>query len=205
MLTERAADRYFGSDNPIGQSLNLLGQVDVTVTAVIRDLPDNTHMAFEMLGSMEIVPMLLGQDELENWGSNNYYTYIRLQPGYDYRELEGKLPAFLNKHRGENDSDGNALNLQPITSIHLQSDRDAEWRSNGSLAVVYTFSAVALVVLLIACINFMNLTTARSTQRGERSWRSESGWCEPRSACRAVSRGIRAAYRLRHSARRCDR
>lgn len=165
VLTERAAERYFGSENAIGQTLNLLGQVDLTVSAIIEDLPDNTHMAFEMLGSISAIPVMMGPDELESWGSNNYYTYIRLPAGYDYRDLEARFPAFLDKHRGEGDSEGNALNLQPIVDIHLTSNRDGEWRNNGSAAVVYTFSAVALVVLLIACINFMNLTTARSTQR----------------------------------------
>ncbi len=165
VITQRAAERYFGDENPIGQSLNLLGQVDVTVTGVIEDLPDNTHMAFELLGSMSAIPVMMGPDQLENWGSNNYYTYIRLPEDYDYLDLEARFPAFLDKHRGEGSSDGNALNLQPLTDIHLKSNRDAEWRANGSESVVYTFSAVALLVLLIACINFMNLTTARSTQR----------------------------------------
>jgi len=165
VLTERAAIRYFGNENPIGQTVNLLGQADLTVTGVIEDLPHNTHMRFEMLGSIHAIPMIMGPEELENWGSNNYYTYIRLPGDYDYRSLEARFPAFLDKHRGEGDSEGNALNLQPITDIHLRSNRDAEWQPNGSAGVVYTFSAVALVVLLIACINFMNLTTARSTQR----------------------------------------
>ena len=165
VLTERAAERYFGDENAVGRSLNLLGQVDLTVTGIIKNLPNNTHMAFELLGSISAVPMLLGPDELEKWGSNNYYTYIRLPEGYDYLDLEDRFPGFLDKHRGAGDSDSNALNLQPITDIHLTSNRDAEWQPNGSAAVVYTFSAVALVVLLIACINFMNLTTARSTQR----------------------------------------
>lgn len=165
VLTRRAAERYFGDENPVGQSLNLLGQVDLTVTGIIEDLPDNTHMAFELLGSISAIPVMLGPDELESWGSNNYYTYIRLPAGYNHLDLEARFPAFLDKHRGERDSESNALNLQAITDIHLRSSRDSEWRANGSAAVVYTFSAVALVVLLIACINFMNLTTARSTQR----------------------------------------
>ena len=165
VMTERAAERYFGNENPIGQSLNLLGQADLTVTAIIKDLPDNTHMAFELLGSVAAIPVMMGPDELESWGSNNYYTYVRLPEGYNPRDLEARFPAFLEKHLREGASDGTALNLQLITDIHLTSSRDGEWRSNGSAGVVYTFSAVALVVLLIACINFMNLTTARSTQR----------------------------------------
>ena len=165
VLTEKAAQRYFGDEDPVGQTLRFMDQVDVTVTAVIEDLPDNTHFAFELLGSMAAVPMLMGPDQMENWGSNNYYTYLRLPANYNPDDLESRFPEFLDKHRGEGDSEGNALRLQRLTEIHLKSNLDGEWQANGSSSVVYTFSAVALVVLLIACINFMNLTTARSTQR----------------------------------------
>lgn len=165
VLSERAAERYFGSENPVGRTINVMGQVDLTVTAVIADIPDNSHMRFEMIGSIESIPLILGPDELESWGSNNYYTYFHLAPGSDPEALESRFPAFIDRHNGEGASQGTALNLQRLTDIHLNSDRDAEWRENGSSAVVYTFAAVALVVLLIACINFMNLTTARSTQR----------------------------------------
>ncbi len=167
VITSRAAERYFGNEDPVGQTLNLMGQVDVTVTAVIEDLPDNTHMAFQIIGSIAAIPLMMGPDELESWGSNNYYTYLRLPADYDPDDLESRFPDFLVKHRGKDAPEGTALNLQHLPDIHLTSNRDAEWRSNGSIAVVYTFSAIAFVVLLIACINFMNLTTARSTQRAK--------------------------------------
>ena len=165
VVTRRAAERYFGSENPIGKSLKLMGQMDITVTAVIEDLPENTHMEFEMLGSMAAVPLMMGPGEMESWGSNNYYTYIRLPVGYNPDDLESRFDDFLIKHRGEDAPSGTGLNLQKLTEIHLTSDRDSEWKTNGSISSVYTFSAVALFVLIIACINFMNLTTARSTQR----------------------------------------
>ena len=167
VMTQRAADRYFGNEDPIGQTLNLMDQADVTVTAIIEDLPDNTHMSFEIVGSMAAIPLLMGPDQLENWGSNNYYTYLRLPEGYDPDDLESRFEDFLIKHWDEDAPSMSALNLQLLPDIHLTSNRDAEWQANGSIAVVYTFSAVALVVLLIACINFMNLTTARSTQRAK--------------------------------------
>ncbi len=167
VLTQRAANRYFGSEDPIGQTLNLMDQLDVTVTAIIEDLPDNTHMSLELIGSMAAVPLMMGPDELENWGSNNYYTYLRLPQGYNPDDLESHFEDFLIKHWSENAPSSSALNLQFLPDIHLTSNRDGEWQPNGSIAVVYTFSAVALVVLLIACVNFMNLTTARSTQRAK--------------------------------------
>ena len=165
VMTERAVERYFGDEDPIGQTLNLMDQADVTVTAVIRDLPDNTHMAFEILGSIAAIPLMMGPDELESWGSNNYYTYVRLPQGFNPADLEAKFNDFLVRHWNENAESSSALGLQYLPDIHLTSDRDGEWRTNGSITAVYTFSAVALFVLLIACVNFMNLTTARSTQR----------------------------------------
>jgi putative ABC transport system permease protein len=165
VMTERGAERYFGNEDPIGQTLNLMNQADVTVTAIIKDLPGNTHMAFEIVGSMAAVPLIMGEDELESWGSNNYYTYVRLPEGYDPANLEAQFNDFLVRHWNDDAESSSALGLQPLPDIHLTSDRDGEWTANGSIGTVYTFSAVALFVLLIACINFMNLTTARSTQR----------------------------------------
>ncbi|MGI9202512.1 MAG: ABC transporter permease [Woeseiaceae bacterium] len=165
VMTERAVARYFGNEDPIGQTLNLMDQADVTVTGVIRDLPENTHMVFELVGSMEAIPLMMGPDELQSWGSNNYYTYARLPEGYDPADLEAQFNDFLVRHWDADAESSSALGLQKLTDIHLTSDRDGEWSNNGSLATVTTFSAVALFVLLIACINFMNLTTARSTQR----------------------------------------
>ena len=167
VLTERAAERYFGNDDPIGKVINVAGQADMSVSAVIRDLPDNTHMSFEMIVPIQLVEFIFGEGALDNWGSNNYYTYLRLPQGYDPDDLESRFVDFIIKHRGETAPQGTSLELQHLVDIHLTSNRDAEWRANGSYAVVYTFSAVALVVLLIACVNFMNLTTARSTQRAK--------------------------------------
>lgn len=165
VLTRSSVERYFGTDDPIGKRINLMGQIDLTVTAVIEDIPANSHMEFDFLGSMGAVPMLMGPGEMESWGSNNYYTYLRLPEGYDPENLSSRFVDFIVKHRGEDAPNGTGLNLQSLTEIHLTSNRDSEWKTNGSKTTVYTFSAVALFVLLIACINFMNLTTARSTQR----------------------------------------
>jgi putative ABC transport system permease protein len=165
VISERAAARYFGNEDPIGRQLTIAGRMPVTVSGTFRDLPENTHMAFELAGSMLAVPNIMGPNALQSWGSNNYYTYIRLPAATDPAALAARFPDFLIKHLGERAPDGTGLQLQKLTDIHLYSNRDSEWRANGSIAAVYTFSAVALVVLAIACINFMNLTTARSTQR----------------------------------------
>ena len=167
VLTRRAAERYFGTDNPVGRRVTFMGQSEATVAGVIENLPRNTHMRFDMLLSIHVAPLLMGADTLESWANNTYYTYLRLPQNYDPDNLTARFPAFINKYQGEGRSASNALNLQRLTDIHLTSNLDHEWRENGSLATVYTFSAVAFVILLIACINFMNLTTARSTQRAK--------------------------------------
>ncbi|MEO1037704.1 MAG: ABC transporter permease, partial [Pseudomonadota bacterium] len=124
VLTRSAAERYFGTDNPVGRRATFMGQAELTVAAVIEDLPSNTHMRFDMLLSIRAIPLLMGPDALENWGSNNYYTYLRLPEGYDPEDLSSRFPAFLDKHQGAGRSDSNALNLQRLTDIHLTSNRD---------------------------------------------------------------------------------
>ena len=136
VITERAAERYFGDEDPIGQTLNLMDQADVTVRAIIKDLPDNTHMEFELLGSIEAIPLMMGPDELESWGSNNYYTYARLPEGYDPANLESQFNDFLVRHWNEDAESSSRLNLQRLTDIHLTSNRDGEWRENGSIGAV---------------------------------------------------------------------
>ncbi len=167
VVTQSTAQRYFGRTDVVGETLFIFNQTDVKITGVIEDLPENTHMAINAIGSIKILPSFMGPDEMDNWGSNNYYTYLLLPGGDDGKALEARFPDFLIKHRGENAPSGTALYLQRLTDIHLHSNLDAEWRANGSITAVYTFSAIALVILLIACINFMNLTTARSTQRAK--------------------------------------
>jgi len=98
---------------------------------------------------------MMGANALERWGNNSYYTYIRLASGFDPDNLEAKFVDFIIRHRGEDAPENTAIGLQALTDIHLTSNRDSEWRTNGSTAAVYTFSAVAFVVLLIACVNFM--------------------------------------------------
>ena len=166
VLTESTANAMFGNEDPMGQPITLMGQIDLKVTGVIADLPQNTHLDFDLLGSVETF-FIVRPTERESFGSNNYYTYMRLEPGTDLNALEGQFPAFLDKHLGEEAHTWNRLELQPLTSIHLNSSLDGEQKANGSITIVRTFSAIAIVILLIACINFMNLTTARSTQRAK--------------------------------------
>ncbi|MEM9305033.1 MAG: ABC transporter permease [Pseudomonadota bacterium] len=166
VLTETAANQMFGSEDPVGRAITVLGQIDMKVTGIIRDLPENTHLNFDMLGSITTF-FAVQPGEEESFGSNNYHTYFLLPEGHDLDAMQAGFPTFLQKHLGEEAPTWNELTLQRLTDIHLYSNLDAEQKANGNINIVLTFSAIAIVILAIACINFMNLTTARSTQRAK--------------------------------------
>jgi len=167
LITERMAEKYFGQEDALGQTLTVENQVELKVTGVIADLPPTTHLAIDMLASLKTFQSLYGDRFIENWASNNFHTYIRLREGHGIEELEAGLPEFYVKHIEEDAPDWTAFHPQALSSIHLHSNLDNEMGTNGSIATVLTFSAVAAFVLLIACINFMNLSAARSMQRAK--------------------------------------
>lgn len=175
ILTESMAKKYFGNENPIGKSLELelVGQkVPFQVRGLMADTPDNSHFQVDFLASMGPVKDFYGGEEqmMQNFGSNNFSTYLLLSEGVDINEFESKLPELIDRHMGENQagvptSKGTQLFLWPLTDIHLHSNLDSEIEPNGNIDYVYIYLAVALFILLIACINFMNLSTARSSLR----------------------------------------
>jgi putative ABC transport system permease protein len=167
VLTQTAARRYFADSNPLGQTLTLENKWPVKITGVIADLPPNSHLHFEMLISIKTGQVAVGDKFLNDWGSNSFMTYVLLAPGARGEEIAKGSDAFFDKHMGPNSSSGTQLAVYPLTDIHLRSHRDLELRPPGNITVVYTFSAVAAFILLIACINFMNLATARSVQRAK--------------------------------------
>jgi putative ABC transport system permease protein len=170
VITESTALKYFGKVDPIGKVLRFANQADYTITAVMRDVPANSHFTFDMLLSF-VTRYAVDKDQVENWmGDFNNHTYLLLSEDADYRELEKKFPAQVEKHMGEIlKAVGWKLNysLQPLASIHLHSNLDGEIAGTGDIAYVYIFSAVALFILFLACINFMNLATARSGKRAK--------------------------------------
>jgi putative ABC transport system permease protein len=179
-ISQKIANKFFPDGHALGQTLILDNRWPMTVTAVFADMPKTGHFKFDILISMS------GLDEAKgtNFLSNNFQTYILLKAGTDARALETKLPAIVIKYIGAQAAQmlggeftmdkfveaGNKLEytLIPLTDIHLHSDRPiGELGPNGDIAYVYLFSAVALLILVIACINFMNLSTARSANRAK--------------------------------------
>ncbi len=169
VLTEDTAKRYFGDQNPVGKTLTLNGGSDFVITGVMRNIPPNSHFTFDILCSYETL-YDRNREIMEEWFNFRDYTYLLLAQGFDYRELERKFPALIEKHMGSTlQALGGEINffLQPLTSIHLHSNLENEISPNSSVAYIYIFAAVALFILGIACINFMNLATARSSTRAK--------------------------------------
>ncbi len=173
VLTETMAKKYFGNGDPMGKVLRVNQTTDVKVTGIMKDVPLNSHFKPDFLCSFASFANAIGRQNLErNWGSNNYATYILVPEQFDPVAFAAQLPAFIDKYMGlgpagQRPSQGTQLNLWPITSIHLHSNLDSEVEPNSSITYIYIYSAVALFVLLIACFNFMNLSTAQASRRAK--------------------------------------
>src|SRR5450432_52265 len=177
VITESAAKKYFGTGDIVGRTLETTekGKTIYKVTAVIRDMPENGHFHFDFLFSMRNVDY--------GWGvflSHNFYTYLLLKPGTDQKSFDKIFDQYIDRYvlpqakqfiqvKSMDDfrKAGNKLEytIQPLTKIHLYSAGQHELEPGGNIQYVYIFSAVAVFILLIACVNFMNLTTARSAKR----------------------------------------
>lgn len=169
VLTPEAADKYFGSEDPIGQMIRVNGEWTATVKGVLEEIPSTSHLQFDLLFSFNTLEAQ-NPNRTENWLSSSSYTYVLLRPGAEAKRLEEQLPGFLDRHVGGklNQVDMDVrLALQPLSGIYLHSDRLYEAGPTGNPSHLYVFSAIAVFVLLIACVNFMNLATARSTQRAK--------------------------------------
>ena len=176
MLSEEMAEKYFGSEDPLNKTIRLDNRAGFKVTGVYKAFPDNSHVHPQIMLSFNTlkVPEIYGEENLRtHWGNNSFFTYLLLPESYAPEQLEAQFPAFLDRHinpedgRGLKPSEWNSLNLTALTDIHLYSHKDQELEENGDIKRVYIFSAIALFILLIACINYMNLSTARSVLRAK--------------------------------------
>ena len=176
VITKAIAKKYFGNMDPLGKVLELKDDHQVlTVTGVISRIPDNSHFHFDVFASMASWP----DAKSLSWMTSGYYTYLVLPAGYDPKKLEAKLPGIVDKYMGPQlraslgvtltqfRTKGNdlSLGLQKLTDIHLHSNLKGELEPPGDVQYVYIFGAVAVFMLLIACINFINLTTAGAAKR----------------------------------------
>jgi putative ABC transport system permease protein len=175
VLTQSMALKYFGDENPVGKSLNADRQRDYLITAVVEDTPRNSHFHYDFLASLSTYE----DSRSPVWVSNNYQTYLVLQEGASLQAFEEKLVELVKKYVGPQIQAAAGISLeqffesggewgyfiQPLTDIHLHSHYEYELEPNGDIAYVYIFSIIAIGILLVACINFVNLATARSVNR----------------------------------------
>ncbi|HZY78982.1 MAG TPA: ABC transporter permease [Cyclobacteriaceae bacterium] len=182
MLSDKAAMRYFNTTDVIGKRLRINNNLDVEVTGVFRSFPLQTHFHPDFLASFTTLEdnNIYGRAGLEtNWGNNAFSTYVLLSPGTDPVKFESQLPAFIDKHFGAYAranfnapadfvaSKGTKLTVQKVTDVHLHSNLDDEIEVNGNINNVYMMSVIGAFIVLIACFNFINLSTARATKRSK--------------------------------------
>jgi putative ABC transport system permease protein len=163
------ANKYFDDKDPLGKILRFNNDTDFSVTGVIKDVPPNSHFRFNMLRSFQTL-IAEGSVRDDMWFDLRFYTYLLLDEYASPEQLEQKLPGFIDKHLGEalKSTGGSAqLFLQPLKKIHLYSDFERDISANSDITHIYLFSGIALFVLLIAGINFINLSTARSATRAQ--------------------------------------
>jgi putative ABC transport system permease protein len=174
MLSRTMAEKYFGNEDPIGKSLHMDSQFDFQVTGVFEPLPAQSHFHPEFLVSFNTLKdnRIYGDNGLRtNWGNNSFPTYILMAENGNPDKMEQAFPAFQNRHipifQNQKPSSYSILNLKKLTDIHLRSHTDSETEPTSDIQYIYLFSAIGLFILLIACINYMNLATARSANRAK--------------------------------------
>lgn len=167
VLTPERARVYFGDEDPIGKTLTRIdSKTEFVVTGIFEPLPSNSHVHMDIMVSSENFEIMRANAE-GGWNYlTNHYTYVLLPDHFDYVTFETTISKFLDKyHELKPEDTPNRLRLQPLTDIHLHSNRGLEIEANGNMNTVYILSAIAFFILVIACINFMNLTTAQSLKR----------------------------------------
>lgn len=165
VLTESTARMYFGNNDPLGETLILENSFTMRVVGIIQDLPQNTHLKLDLLAPISLVTSVFSRNSLENWSAQNYHTYVLLVEGSDIIDLEDQFPSFIERHIEEGASSIFSFSASRLTDIHLYSDRRKELSPPGDKSTVNAFIVVAVMVLLVACMNFMNLTTVKANQR----------------------------------------
>jgi putative ABC transport system permease protein len=167
VLTQSAARRYFGDDDPMGKTLIQNDSKNYTITGIVEDPPPNSHFDFDMLGAFIDLTISFGNEYFENWGAFSFHTYLLLANGADPAVLQARFPEMIinNMRRISEQNYKVEPYLQRLGEIYLHSKLMREIEPTGDFVNVIIFSAIAAFILLIACINFMNLATAQAFAR----------------------------------------
>lgn len=170
LITESTAKKYFGDEDPIGKTLNMNNFRDLEIVAVIEDLPQNTHLQFDMMASFATYLSFFNNQARfdEGWVWVAAWMYFTVDNEAEVAKIREQIPAFVKNHYPAVLADkGVALYIQDANDIHLTSNRELEFKANGNIRHVYLFTSIAILILIIAIINFMNLATSRSTKRAK--------------------------------------
>ncbi len=160
LLTQDTAKKYFGDENPLGKVLFVDHEYEYTVKGVLQNVPKNSHFTFDILASMATLERIRGEEYISGW--KNYKTYLVLRKGSDAEELIKKMQQIIDRTERKD-----KFILQPLTDIHLYGNYVFELESNGDIRYIYLLSAITFLLMLIACFNFINLSTARSFHRAK--------------------------------------
>ena len=169
VLTETAAKKYFGNDDPIGKIVEFNKDQQLKVTGIAKDVPVNSHLQFDMVIPLELLRPTQAEF-FTNWPNNSLFTYVQLNPAVDPKNLEQRFPAFMDKYLGEFYATAGfkmGLTIKPLKEIYFATDRLDGSVKHGNKKMVYIFMSIAILILIIACINFINLATARATDRSK--------------------------------------
>ncbi|MBN2174567.1 MAG: ABC transporter permease [Bacteroidales bacterium] len=165
VLTESAARKFFGQEDPMGKTIKFETSLHLKVTGVIQDVPDQSHFRFDFLASMSSLRKTFGGQLPKTWVWNPCWTYLLLKKDADPNDLEARFPEFVQKYFWDAEKDNITLYLQPLTDIHLKSKLDYEITANNNISSIYILAAIGLFLLIIAIINYMNMSTATSAGR----------------------------------------
>ena len=166
VISASTAKRYFGTEDPIGKTIKVDNYIDLTITGVFEDFPENTHSPFTAVGSFQSINF--GKPERQNWGNASFYTYLLTRPGTDIPALESKIQQIVQSEAPA-DRSGFAFKLMPLRDVHLHAANltHTDKQFYGDIRQVRVLSGLAVLLLLIACINYMNLATAQSQRRAK--------------------------------------
>ncbi|GHB75496.1 ABC transporter permease [Persicitalea jodogahamensis] len=171
VLSEKVARRYFGEVNPLGKMISYEGKHPMKVMGVVRDFPDNSHIHPELLANFETMYATENEGAQENlpynWVISHSITYVLLRPGRSPETVNARFPKFIKAHADAQVADGIEYRLEPMRDFYLRTNAQNTPESVGSLSILYVFLGIAGLTLLIACINFVNLSTARSLRRAK--------------------------------------
>lgn len=165
IVSEKLAEKYFQNEDPIGKTLRFNNQLELKITGIMKEMPSNSHFIADAFITFSSLDELLGEKRLTHWGQFDHYTYVLLTKGSTTTQVEAKFPEFIRKNAPPWVAEKETLFLQPLSSIHLHSDRKDEISPNSNERYSYVLGTIAFFILFMAFANFINLTTATQVSR----------------------------------------